>query len=103
LLANEAIHSAFKTIADRASNFGAWVGADVLMPDHVHLFVALDDEKLSLAIWMKSLKGGLSFQLRGASLPHIGRRDSLIISSAAVNHIHKNGTAFERTQSERVW
>jgi putative transposase len=49
LLANEAIHSAFIGFGDRAPNCGAWVGAYVLMPDHVHLFVAIDAERLSLS------------------------------------------------------
>ena len=66
LLANEAIHSAFIGFGDSARHCGAWVGAYVLMPDHVHLFVAIDTEKLSLSRWMKSLKGTLSSKLRAA-------------------------------------
>jgi putative transposase len=38
------------------------------MPDHLHLFVALEDE-LSLSQWMKSLKGTLSSHFRAARLP----------------------------------
>jgi putative transposase len=64
LLANEAIHSTFIGFGNSAPNCGAWVGAYVLMPDHVHLFVAIDAEKLSLSRWMKSLKGMLSSKLR---------------------------------------
>ncbi len=64
LLANEAIHGAFKAFANCAQNCGAWVGAYVFMPDHVHFFVAIDDEQLSLSVWMKSLKGTLSSKLR---------------------------------------
>lgn len=64
LLANATIHSAFKGFANSASSHGAWVGAYVLMPDHLHFFVALDDERLSLSAWMKSLKGTLSAKLR---------------------------------------
>ena len=40
----------------------------VLMPDHLHLFVALEDEKLSLSQWMKPLNGTLSSYFRGAHL-----------------------------------
>lgn len=42
------------------------------MPNHFHLFVAVDDEKLTLADWMKSLKNALSKTLRseGVSAPH---------------------------------
>jgi putative transposase len=42
------------------------------MPDHFHLFVAIDDQKLSLSQWVKSLKGKLSSVLRaeGKSPPY---------------------------------
>lgn len=64
LLANRIIHNAFETFASSSSNHGAWVGAYVLMPDHLHLFVAIDDEKITLSKWIKSLKGTLSSKLR---------------------------------------
>ena len=64
LLANEAIHNVFKAFAQCAPNYGAWIGAYVFMPDHIHLFVAIDDKRLSLSVWMKSLKGTLSSKLR---------------------------------------
>jgi putative transposase len=72
LLANEPIHNAFKAFAASAPNYGAWVGAYIFMPDHFHLFVAIDDEKLSLSGWVKSLKGTLSSVLRRErkSLPY---------------------------------
>ena len=35
------------------------------MLDHLHLFVAIDGERLTLSAWMKSLKGTLSSKLRG--------------------------------------
>jgi len=34
------------------------------MPDHLHAFVAVDDERLRLSAWMKSLKNALSKVLR---------------------------------------
>jgi REP element-mobilizing transposase RayT len=34
------------------------------MPDHLHAFVALDDECIKLSDWMRSLKGVLSTRLR---------------------------------------
>jgi putative transposase len=64
LLANQEIHNAFRAFADCAPNCGAWVGGYVLMPDHLHLFVAIDGERLTLSAWMKSLKGTLSSGLR---------------------------------------
>ncbi len=38
------------------------------MPDHFHLFVSIDDQQLSLSVWVKSLKGTLSSQLRARSI-----------------------------------
>ena len=42
------------------------------MPDHFHLFVATDDQKIALAAWMKSLKNTISKVLRstGVASPH---------------------------------
>jgi len=34
------------------------------MPDHLHAFVALDDERIRLSGWMRSLKGVVSAKLR---------------------------------------
>ena len=66
VLATEAIHRAFKNFAESGPPYGAWVGAYVLMPDHLHLFVAIDDHRIRLAAWMKSLKGKVSTELRAA-------------------------------------
>lgn len=68
LLNNETTHETFKNFAASATNHGAWVGRYVLMPDHCHIFVALDDERLSLSRWVKSLKGLLSAQLRSVGV-----------------------------------
>ena len=72
LLGTKPIHSAFKQFAASGPNYGAWVGAYVLMPDHLHLFIAIDDQKLSLSRWVKSLKATLSSVLRteGNSPPY---------------------------------
>jgi len=42
------------------------------MPDHLHVFVGLDDQKIDLPGWMKSSKNALSKGLRfdGISSPH---------------------------------
>ena len=64
LFANQETHNAFNVFASRAPNCAAWVGAYVLIPDHLHFFVAIDGERVSLSDWMKSLKGTLSSRLR---------------------------------------
>jgi REP element-mobilizing transposase RayT len=72
LLATETVHRDFKEFASSGPNYGAWVGAFVFMPDHFHLFVAVDDQKLGLSRWGKALKGKLSSALRvpGTSAPY---------------------------------
>ena len=42
------------------------------MPDHLHLFIALDDEEAGLTTWMKSLKNTISKTLRSLNMesPH---------------------------------
>jgi putative transposase len=60
ILAAEAIHESFIRFAEEGPNHGTWIGAYVLMPDHLHAFVAVDGDKLSLSQWIKSLKNALS-------------------------------------------
>jgi putative transposase len=72
VLAAKAIHEGFIRFAEEGPEHGAWVGAYVLMPDHLHAFVVVDDEKLLLWQWMKSLKNALSKTMRSKriSAPH---------------------------------
>lgn len=70
-LANTDVHEAFCSFAEEGAERGAWVGRYVIMPDHLHLFVAID-APLELSMWMKSLKNLLSKALRqrGITSPH---------------------------------
>jgi REP element-mobilizing transposase RayT len=72
ILATEAVHEGFVEFAKHGSKHGAWIGAYVLMPNHLHFFVMIDGEQVKLATWMKSLKNELSKTLRSASVlaPH---------------------------------
>ena len=69
VLADAVVHDAFMSFASAGRDHGAWVGCYMLMPDHLHLFVALDDERVSLANWMKSLKNSVSKVLRAQGMP----------------------------------
>ena len=71
-LADPAVHRALIKFANDGPTHGAWLGRYVLMPDHLHAFVALDEEKITLAKWMKSLKNALSKDLRTRKIssPH---------------------------------
>jgi putative transposase len=72
LLANGSIHESFLHFAGNASARGAWVGRYVLMPDHLHLFVIIVDERIQLSVWIGSLKNSISRVLRaeGEPSPH---------------------------------
>src|SRR5438552_15578723 len=63
LLAKQDVHEAFITFARQGPAHGVWIGAYVLMPDHLHAFVALD-ERVNLSALMKSLKNAVSKKLR---------------------------------------
>lgn len=72
ILDHHRIHEAVQRFADTGPDRGAWLGAYVLMPDHLHAFVALNDREIALSDWMKSFKNALSKTLRilGIESPH---------------------------------
>jgi REP element-mobilizing transposase RayT len=71
ILANAGVHRALLEFAKLGEDRGAFVGAYVLVPDHLHLFVALDPD-VTVAAWVKSLKNSLSKTLRSLNIhtPH---------------------------------
>lgn len=72
LLANAFIQEAFVRFAEKGSARGAWVGRYVLMPDHLQLFVTVEDERIPLSEWIRLLKSSISKALRarGELSPH---------------------------------
>ena len=64
VIANAAVHQSFLCFVNQGPQHGAWVGTYALTPDHLHAFIAIDDEKLSLSTWAKSLKNAVSKTLR---------------------------------------
>lgn len=111
LLATPTLHDAFKIFSERGANAGAWVGAYILMPDHIHLFVVVDNERITLSAWMKSLKGALSSELRrmGATAPYWqkGFFDHILrsgeSSSAKWNYVRQNATRAGLAPSWEQW
>lgn len=84
ILATPAIHETFLRFGQEGPSHGAWIGAYVIMPDHLHLFVATDDEQIETSAWMRSLKNTISETLREMELLHIGQKrffDHLLRSS----------------------
>jgi len=67
-LARKEVHSTFVKFAQSGEAFGAFTGRYVIMPDHVHVFVAFDEERINLSRWMKALKGCLSAWFRNKHL-----------------------------------
>jgi putative transposase len=63
-LATKEIHATFVKFAESGEIFGAFAGRYVIMPDHLHLFVCFDEERINLSRWMKALKGSLSASFR---------------------------------------
>jgi REP element-mobilizing transposase RayT len=72
ILANDRLHDAFVGFGQQGDAIGAHVGCYVIMPDHMHFFVSIHEQRLTLAQWMKSLKNALSKTLRSADIrsPH---------------------------------
>ena len=72
ILASAPVHETFLPFGQEGPAHGAWIGGYVIMPDHLHVFVAVDDQQITLAAWMKSFKNTISKTLRssGVDAPH---------------------------------
>jgi putative transposase len=111
ILASEAIREAFVHFALQGSARGAWMGNYVLMPDHLHAFVALDDQKITLSAWMKSLKNSISKTLRqqGVVAPHWQKTffDHLLRSSESYsekwNYVRENPVRARLVNTRDEW
>ena len=62
LLANDAVHARFRWFATGAAQRHIVVGRYVLMPDHVHFFVA-GPREFDLSAWVRALKLALSSRI----------------------------------------
>ena len=72
MLARDEIHGAFDSFCTRAQEHDIAVGRYVIMPDHVHLFVAFPMAGLTLSEWIGGLKTMLGKKLLrlGIQKPH---------------------------------
>ena len=68
ILTKHEVIQALLAFAQQGEEHGAYVGSFVIMPDHLHLFVALEPDR-QLSVWMKSLKNSLSKQMRAIAIP----------------------------------
>jgi putative transposase len=73
VLARTEIHDVFRAFCERAlEHYDIAVGRYVLMPDHIHLFVACPPDGIILSQWVQALKSVLGKQLLrlGVQKPH---------------------------------
>jgi REP element-mobilizing transposase RayT len=72
LLARNEIHNAFWSFSEGALKYDIAVGRFVIMPDHIHLFVAFPMTGLTLSEWIGALKTVVGKQLLrlGIQKPH---------------------------------
>jgi len=72
LLNRESVSRAVVEYGERGPEVGAWLGSFVLMPDHLHAFVALDAERCRLSAWVSGLKAAVGRVLKseGVEGPH---------------------------------
>jgi len=71
-LAREEIHEVFRSFCIRAADHDVAVGRYVIMPDHVHLFVALPPTGITLSQWIHALRTVIGKELLrlGTQKPH---------------------------------
>jgi REP element-mobilizing transposase RayT len=72
LLARKEIHQVYRSFCLRAGEYDVAVGRYVIMPDHVHLFVAMPATGMTLSEWVHTLRTVLGKQLLrlGIQKPH---------------------------------
>jgi putative transposase len=72
VLARTEIHGAFRFFCIRAEEHDVAVGRYVIMPDHVHVFVAIPSTGITLSKWIHALRTVLGKELLrlGSQKPH---------------------------------
>ncbi|MEI6810347.1 MAG: transposase [bacterium] len=72
LLANQPLHNTFLAFCSEAHKRSIAVGRYCIMPDHIHLFVKLPPEGITLPKWLQALKAILGKELlrQGQQKPH---------------------------------
>ncbi|MEY2551731.1 MAG: REP-associated tyrosine transposase [Verrucomicrobiota bacterium] len=71
-LARPEVHDVFHSFCVRAEEFDVAVGRYVIMPDHVHLFVAIPPLEITLSKWIHALRTVIGKELLrlGFQKPH---------------------------------
>jgi REP element-mobilizing transposase RayT len=69
ILTRPEIHQSFLTFCERAQDYDVAVGRYVIMPDHIHLFVAFPPTEITLPRWVQMLRTILGKQLLRLRVP----------------------------------
>jgi putative transposase len=69
LLARSEIHETFRSFCTRAEAYNVAVGRYVIMPNHIHLFVVLPPESMTLQKWIQALRTVLGKNLLALGHP----------------------------------
>ena len=88
LLAHPDLHDALIHFSRRALDRGIAVGRYVIMPDHIHLFLVLPPDALTLASWVQSLKSVLGKTLLTLGHPKPHWQESFF------DHLLRNGESY---------
>jgi REP element-mobilizing transposase RayT len=111
ILNNADVHQQFVEFGIEGEAREAWLGAYILMPEHLHAFVVVDDERPKLSRWIKSLKNTVSKVLRGKGIrsPHWqkGFFDHMLRSgdsySAKLEYVRENPVRGGLANNWREW
>ncbi|MGD1018869.1 MAG: transposase [Verrucomicrobiia bacterium] len=98
VLAFPCVHEAFRSYAARGREFGVAVGRYVIMPDHLHVFAALDQE-MTVSRWVKGLKRCLddALQETGHELVTLSKSKlSSFWQPGAFDHLLRSTESYEQ-------
>ena len=72
ILTRAEMHDSFRGFCMRAEDYGVAVGRYVIMPDHIHLFIAVPPTEITLPKWIQMLRTVLGKELLrlGTQKPH---------------------------------
>jgi putative transposase len=96
LLANDSVHAAFRSYAERGLEFNVATGRYVLMPDHVHVFVRIGRD-MTLRRWESGLK-----QCLGKSLTQLGHKPTTVPLRGVASALCARGRATGSTLQSKL-
>src|SRR5476649_2096911 len=96
LLANDSVHAAFCSYAERGLEFNIATGRYVLMPDHVHVFVRIGRD-MTLRRWESGLK-----QCLGKAISQLGYKPTTVPARGVASALRAEGRATGSTLQSKL-